>query len=518
MSLKSHFLTFLLFSNIFAFGQSEDPFRLINSPYDEQCPVISPDGRTLYFTRANHPDNVGGEIDPGDIWYSNVMPDGTWSTPVNAKALNNSQWNGVLGFVDGSDAIYLYNHYQQDGKPKTVGLSRSIKTTSGWSFPENFTIPYFKTTSKNHGGYISSNAGIAVFSLESYDTRGGEDIYVCFNAGNGNWSDPKNLGNTINTKFQEFTPVLSDDTKTLYFATNGRGTGTDLYYSERLDDTWINWTEPLPLILLNTDGKETGLRMFGPLSVYTSTTNSDGYGDIKFFLDPEKMDEEQPLDTAKSVDIISIIENKPKFDDRYITLYGNTYNSKDKTAIESKITLKSIDDKSLKEVNSHMGSYNLQIESVGSYRVRVDAPGYVSHQETLELNTDELKALEKNFYLQPIVVGTTVNLKDVLFQQSKAEFLDSSYPELNLVVEFMKENPKVEIRLEGHTDNRGVAKYNLKLSKDRVEAVRDYLIKRGISKNRITGKGYGGSRPIADNENPATRILNRRVEFTIVKN
>ena len=82
----------------------------------------------------------------------------------------------------------------------------------------------------------------------------------------------------------------------------------------------------------------------------------------------------------------------------------------------------------------------------------------------------------------------------------------------------MKENPKVEIRLEGHTDNRGVAKYNLKLSKDRVEAVRDYLIKRGISKNRITGKGYGGSRPIADNENPATRILNRRVEFTIVKN
>lgn len=519
MPLKSQLLTCLLFVSTLIAAQSNDPFDLINSPYDEQNPVISPDGRTLYFTRANHPENIGGEIDPGDIWYSNVMPDGKWSTPVNARTLNNTSWNGVLGFVGGSDAIYLYNHYQPGGKAKTVGLSRSIKTTSGWSFPENFDIPYFKTTSKMHGGYITDDASIALFSLESYDTRGGEDIYVCFNKGNGNWSEPKNIGNVINTKFQEFTPYLSDDKKTLYFATNGRGTGTDLYYAERLDDSWINWTEPLPLILLNTDGKETGLRTFGPLNIYTSTTNSDGYGDIKTYLDPEKMDEKQEMtDSAKSVDVISIVENKPKFDSRYITLYGNTYNSKDKTAIETKLTLKTLDEESLITVNSHMGSYALKIESVGTYRIRVDASGYVSHQETLELSSDEIKALEKNFYLQPIVVGTTVNLKDVLFKQSKSEFLESSYSELNLVVEFMKENPKVEIRLEGHTDNRGVAKYNMKLSKDRVEAVKEYLIKKGISKKRITGKGYGGTRPIADNENPETRILNRRVEFTIVKN
>ncbi|MEQ8927040.1 MAG: OmpA family protein [Fulvivirga sp.] len=517
---KSILLSSLVLVSGSLVAQPLDIFDKVNSIYDEQNPVLSPDGRTLYFTRANHPENVGGEADPGDIWYSLIQPDGQWSTPQNATALNNANWNGVLGFVGGSDVIYLYNHYSQSGgTTKTFGISRAIKTTGGWSIPENYTIPYFTTSSKIHGGYITADASTAVFSLESYGTKGGEDIYVCFNKGNGNWSEPKNLGSTINTKFQEFSPSLSDDSKMLYFATNGTGTGTDFYIAERLDDSWLNWSDPLPLILLNSDGRELGLRMYVPMYLYTSTTDSDGYGDIKAFIDPNLDDQEEvQTDTLKVVDPVVIKEKKPVFDSRFITLYGNTYNSENKNAIETKITLKSMNDESIASVNSHMGSYALKIEAIGNYRVRVDAPGYVSHQETLELQSDEIKSFEMNFYLQPIHVGATVNLKDVLFKQSRAEFLESSFAELNLVVDFMRDNPKVEIRLEGHTDNRGIEKYNIKLSKERVEAVKDYLVKKGISKKRISGKGYGGSRPIADNENPQTRILNRRVEFTIVKN
>jgi OOP family OmpA-OmpF porin len=506
-----------------SFSQSFDPFDKINSIYDEQNPVLSPDGRTVYFTRSRHPENVGGVIDLGDIWYSNLMPNGMWSEPINARRLNNKGWNGVLGFVGGSDVIYLFNHYSADNSLiKTQGIARSTKTTSsGWSFPENINVPYYKNTSEYHGGAITDDASVMVVSLESYGSAGGEDIYVCINKGNGQWSEPKNLGLTINTKYQEFSPFLSADKKTLYFSSNGHNSegGTDIYYAERLDDTWINWSTPVSFSELNTEGKEQGMHLYGNTYFYTSTLNSDGYGDLKIYIDPES-EEPTPLDTTVVVQPtgVTIAENQPIFDDKVITLYGNTINKKDKKAVEAKISLKTTGDEPITVVKSEKGSYALKIDAIGDYLLRVEALGYISHQEMLELKSNEINAFEMNFTLDPIEVGTTVNLKDVLFQQSKAEFLESSYPELNLVAEFMKENPKVKIRLEGHTDNRGIAKYNVKLSKDRVEAVKKYLVRKGISSKRISGKGYGGSRPIADNEDPAKRVLNRRVEFTIVKN
>jgi outer membrane protein OmpA-like peptidoglycan-associated protein len=135
--------------------------------------------------------------------------------------------------------------------------------------------------------------------------------------------------------------------------------------------------------------------------------------------------------------------------------------------------------------------------------------------EKLAIHTYEMKDLEMNFRLQPVEVGTTVNLKDVLFEQGKTVLLPSSYPELDLVVSFLKSNPKVRIDLAGHTDNRGIPGQNVKLSQARVDRVRDYLVTRGIEKKRISGKGYGGAKPIASNDSEETRQLNRRVEFTI---
>jgi outer membrane protein OmpA-like peptidoglycan-associated protein len=108
-------------------------------------------------------------------------------------------------------------------------------------------------------------------------------------------------------------------------------------------------------------------------------------------------------------------------------------------------------------------------------------------------------------------------LPNVLFKRSSPDILSESYPELDRVVDFMRTNPSVQIRLEGHTDNTGVPKHNLRLSKARVESVEAYLVSKGVNQRRITGKGYGGTKPIADNANEETRRLNRRVEFTIVK-
>jgi OOP family OmpA-OmpF porin len=149
--------------------------------------------------------------------------------------------------------------------------------------------------------------------------------------------------------------------------------------------------------------------------------------------------------------------------------------------------------------------------------VKIEANGYVSSLEKLDVHTHEMNVLEMNFRLQPVELGTTVNLKNVLFEQGKTVLLPQSYPELDLIVSFLQANPAVKIELAGHTDNRGIPAQNVKLSQARVDKVKSYLVSRGIDRKRLAGKGYGGSKPIASNDSEETRQLNRRVEFTIKK-
>ena len=111
----------------------------------------------------------------------------------------------------------------------------------------------------------------------------------------------------------------------------------------------------------------------------------------------------------------------------------------------------------------------------------------------------------------------TIQLKNIQFEQNKSELLESSFPELDKLARLMRQNPTMEIALGGHTDNLGSPKHSKELSENRVNAVKDYLISKGISKRRITGHGFGGSKPIADNTDPEERKLNRRVEVTFTK-
>ena len=131
------------------------------------------------------------------------------------------------------------------------------------------------------------------------------------------------------------------------------------------------------------------------------------------------------------------------------------------------------------------------------------------------MEVKEYEEVERDLYLTPIETGQTVKMNNVLFYRSKAQLISTSYPELDRLAKMMDENPGITIELEGHTDNVGDRFKNIKLSQDRVGAVRNYLISKGVSEERITGKGYGGSKPIADNSAEITRRLNRRVAFKI---
>jgi len=499
-------------------------FQLVNNAKDELNPVISPDGKTLFVTLANHPENVGGIKDAGDIWVSRWSENNQWSSLVHGgPAINSSDYNAVAGLSADGTALYLLSHYSEGGSARTQGISVSRSTGGGWSRPENISIPYFHNKSAALCGYIQPDRSVFVFSAETYGTRGVDDLYVTLKGNDGKWTEPRNLGSIINTQLQELSPSLSADGRTLYFSTNGRkGNGSfDVYSSTRLDDGWTNWSEPVNLgTTINTSGRDLFYRAYEGFVIFATTENSDGYGDVRMYRSNDPLPEkdsvttvvQQPVDTTVAFVEIS---HQPR-DDNKIRVYGKVTNARTGEFVNATVTFLA---PSLNQETSAVGTsgFVLNIPSSGLYEIKIVAQGFVSALEQLNLNTNEMKELEMNFKLQPIEVGTTVNLKNVLFEQSKTVLLPQSYAELDMVAAFLQANPTVKIELAGHTDNRGIPTQNVKLSQARVDKVKEYLVKKGISKKRISGKGYGGSMPIASNEDAETRQLNRRVEFVIKK-
>lgn len=502
-------------------------FKSLNSDKDEQSPVVSPDGKTIFFTIAKHPQNVAGKKDEGDIWQAILIGD-SWSAPIHmGSVINNKNYNAVAGISADGNELYLLGHYNSLGDVTTQGISVSTNTGAGWSTPVNIIIPYFLNKSSTISGHVNAAGNVLVYAGESFSTIGVEDIYVSVKGVNGTWSEPRNLGRNINTSFQEWSPWLSEDTQFLYFSSNGRqGYGSfDIYYSQRLDDTWAKWSAPINMGAgVNSEGRE---QYYVPwlkqeIALFTSTHNSDGYGDIKMYKPPKevldslmKKMEEMPPDTV--VKLIEIKREKPiTSDEKKVRIYGKIINSTTSDPIAANVNFHA-DSTFLVTANAE-GLFSIQVPSVDEYSIKVEAPGFLGSFEKLDIRTFEMKELEMNFKLQPVALGATVNLKSVLFQQSTANLLDESYDELNMVVDFLKANPTIEIELAGHTDNRGLQIHNMRLSRERVDKVKEYLTSQGVDGKRITGKGYGGIKPIADNDAEVTRRLNRRVEFTIIKN
>ena len=514
--MKYAFL-FLLFIHFHSFSQT-NPFALVNSSYDEQNPIISPDGKTLYLTIANHPQNIAGKKDPGDIWIS-VWIGNTWSAPVHAGSmLNNRGYNGVAGISPDGSELYLLSHYSKNGdSPITQGISVSQRTGSGWSAPQNISIPYFLNRSSFLSGHWQADLSVFVFSAESYNTVGAEDLYVTIKR-SGLWTEPINLGSTINTAFQESSPTLSADGRKLYFASNGRrgGLGSfDIFMAERLDESWTRWSTPVNLgQQINSDGRELFFRNDEnqKLALYTTTRNSDGYGDIRIFKD--SLQALMAVDTV--IKIVAAKRDTTVVSDKRVKITGRISNSKSGEPVIGKVVFRS--DSLYSATSNREGNYSLFVPSTKVYSIEVDARGYVNLSEKLDIHTFEMQTLEMNFKLQPIEVGAVVSLKSILFEIGTTKLLEESYDELNVVVDFLKSNPKVEIELEGHTDNRGDVKKNMVLSQQRVDKIKTYLVSKGISQKRIKGKGYGGSKPIATNDSEEARRLNRRVEFRILKN
>lgn len=161
-------------------------------------------------------------------------------------------------------------------------------------------------------------------------------------------------------------------------------------------------------------------------------------------------------------------------------------------------------------------TFSFNIFGTAKYQITAQAEGY--NPGTVIVDPKDIDASHKVLRdIRLIPKGQTMVLDHLIFSQGKSVIDPKSYPQLDEVAEMMKENTRIEIQLEGHTDNVGNSKANLKLSQDRVDAVKRYLVDKGIGKGRIQTKAFGGSQPLRNEMTPEARSQNRRVEMRILK-
>jgi outer membrane protein OmpA-like peptidoglycan-associated protein len=475
----------------------------VNSKFTEVSPVISPDGNVLYFARQSHPLNSGRKIDAQDIWFSKRNKDGNWSIALNiASPLNDHNPNGVCSVSPDGNTLLLLNVYQRDGSIREgVSISHRQKGR-GWTYPEPLQISDHYNKSGYANYYMANDNKTLLMAVERADGQGDQDIFVSFLQADNSWSKPLNLGSTINTGKADFAPFLAADGKTLYFASEGHKGfgGSDIFYSKRLDNSWKKWSKPENMgSQINTSGWD---------GYYTVSAA----GDYAYLVSDESS-------TGNSRDLYQIALPNTLKPEPVILVYGNVYNAKTKEPLDAKILFEQLPDgkeTGTARANPEDGSYKIVLPNGSDYGLLAQAAGFISVNENLEIaDIKEYKEVKQDLYLVPIEVGQVIKLNNIFFERSKYHILGASFPELNRLVTLMQNNPTVEIELSGHTDNNGSYNINMKLSESRVIAVKNYLVSNGVKPKRITYKAYGGTKPIASNDQEETRKLNRRVEFTI---
>jgi OOP family OmpA-OmpF porin len=251
---------------------------------------------------------------------------------------------------------------------------------------------------------------------------------------------------------------------------------------------------------------------------YTSTFQSDGLGDIREIKPPEvKVPVHEPKKDSitKKTAMAGEVVRVAKPDNGLTKIFGKITDTETGGAVPANIAF--YGPNVVFVLASEAGSYEAELLPKSFYSFRVEAQGYFSYFARINLTKTKLREFEINIKLRPIAIGTSVNLQNVLFKQSTFELLPESNDELDMVVDFLKHNPTVEIELEGHTDNAGGEEANLKLSQERVDVVKKYITAKGISAKRVKGIGYGGSKPITKDNSEEGRRQNRRVEFKIIK-
>lgn len=494
----------------------------VNSEYKEHSPIISPDGKKLYFSRQFHPDNMGGVNDAEDIWVSELDEEtGEWLPAKNAgPPLNTAGPNFIssISVVDGKETLILGNRYGKKGRMYT-GVSQSTREGNTFSDPVGIDIENEYNYSPNADFFLAPGGKAMIMSAERDDTYGARDLYVSFLKEDGSWSEPKNLGEDINTSGEDESPFMAEDGKTLYFSSDGyKGYGgADIYVSFKLDDSWTRWSQPENLGPgINKDGDDEYFSIPSTgQNLYFTRSEEGEDSDIFSFKVADLFS-----DALTEVPLAASVQHLIEEEEVTVTVSGKVLNAKTKQPVNGATVLIERLPDGLDVGNAstdETGKFMFTVVGNSLYGLVGEAEGYISQSENLDFTyLEQSDSIQKNIDIFPIEKGEKLVLRNIFFDFNKSELKTASYPELNRILGFLNDGKIEKILISGHTDSVGDEDINMRISGQRAKAVMDFFLSNGISEDRLSFKAFGETQPKVANDTSENRAKNRRVEFEIL--
>lgn len=473
------------FSSLFAQKIEITPVEF-NSSTDDFAPAITQNGRKIYYTsdRTKNRQKV----------YVVEKTSSGWSMPTEIEGdVNDGRENGSVTLTpDGQYMIFAAYKHSISSEGRT-DLYSARKVKGKWTDVQNLgpavNSPYWDTQPS-----ISSDGNTLFFVSDRPGGQGGTDIWISQRTREG-WTKPVNAGSAINSSHDEISPIIAPDSKTFTFASDrpgGQG-GFDIYFAKYNQGSFgsvKNAGEPI-----NSKADEC---FYVPLQntnvALLSSSRSGGAG---------------------ALDVYTVVPN-PFPSDAVVFVNGTVYDADTKESLGANIYVTDLKTgKRVATFNSddQNGTYYIVLQPGRTYSITAQKPGYLFYSERFEIPAEE-KGRET---VKDIAISKTDTRLLIFFDYDKTALKEESNPELERIVEFLRDNPNVNISLEGHTDDVGPDSYNDKLSLDRANAVRDYLVQAGIDGDRIKTKGYGKRKPLIKEKTDEARASNRRVELKISK-
>ncbi len=476
--------------------------KAINTKNDQYWPSLSIDGNTLIYSvlllDTTRKTIYGDYAHQEDFYISNKV-NGQWTKGIPlGRPINTAGNEGALKISADGNTIVFTACNRVDGLGR-CDIYFAYKTQTGWSKPSNAGKP-INTNRSEKQPCLSADGNTLYFSSNRPDGIGGMDIWYSEIDERGLWSEPINMGTTINTKYDEESPFFHPDNQTFYFSSDGHlGLGMkDIFYS-RISDS-LEWEKPENIgYPINTYRDEIGLFIDNKgTTAYFSSNYNDSSRNIYRFAVPEKA---RPLPVSYLTGMVTDIDShKP---------------------LKAKIQLINVATEivSMNVLSNKLnGNFTVCLPSRNKYALNISCKGYLF--KSMHINLTKAHSYEnplhKNIELQKVQADKSIVLQNIFFELDSYELLPDSHAELIKIREFIANNSDWVFEIGGFTDNTGTSEYNLQLSVKRAKAVYDYLIAEKTDQKRLTYKGYGETKPISLNSSPKDKALNRRTELRIL--
>ncbi|MDA3883088.1 MAG: OmpA family protein [Bacteroidales bacterium] len=506
----------------------------INTGYSDYSPAITADLSMMVFTSKrtnpfNNKKDPVGEYDE-NIWVSSRLGSQWSQAEVMEKPINSKHNDATIGISPDGQKMFMYY-----GK-KGGDIMYTERKGKSWTNPR-----FFKPiNSDGHESAASfSYDGKTIYFVSNNSNKtvnyGQHDIYKCTLNVKDKWSDPINLGATINTPYDEVDVFMHPDGRTMFFSSDGHNTmgGYDVFRSELQDDG--SWSTPENIgYPINTPGDERFFVLAGSGRVgYYSSSRVGGLGKHDVyeitFLGPEKkleMATENLLIASQSQAVTQdvVIEKSVDIKTSRLTIVKGVVSdafAETPTYLGAEIVITDNETGqviSTLQSNSSTGQFLIPLPSGKNYGIAVKKEGYLFHSENFNIpKTSDYQEIILNVKLMKIQKDSRIVLRNVFFDYGSAKLDPKSYTELDNLIKIMQDNPNMIIEIGGHTDNQGSHQFNQKLSEARAQSVVNYIAK-SIPMSRLQYQGYAFDQPVADNCTDEGRALNRRVEFKIISN